>query len=86
MKRFLIQQQVFSNPLPSQFSSFSASNFTGSDLQTVSTTPSDTLRLRFQAKCRIGSCDFEAFNNHGIKTIPPPKEYVLDSSAVSDIK
>lgn len=89
MKKILIQQQVFSHSLPSQFSSFSASTsapFTGSVLQTVSIIPSDTLQLRAMAKCTIGSCDFKVLSTQGIQTIPPLKEYVLDVSAVSDIK
>jgi len=89
MRKFLLQQQVFSCQMPDPFSALNFNNdrsLTGSVLQTVSSAPANSLQLQSLSHCTIGSSDYETRPCHNIRALPPLKEHILDDSAMSDVR
>ena len=79
MRKYLLQQQVFSCQMPDPFF------LHGSFLQTVSSAPANSLQLQSWPHCTIGSSDYETRPCHNIWALPPLKEHILDDSAMSDV-
>ena len=67
--------------------SFDMPQLTGSILQSVPVTTTDMLKLRFQAKCEIGSSYFNIISEKSnIQQIPHIQEHVLHDYEMEDLK